>query len=73
MRQKIVVQDIKFDGERILVDADRLIAVGDIRSAFRLPLELKLGTVSRSAANPHGLLLERVISLKTEERKPDNE
>jgi hypothetical protein len=42
---------------QIKVDADRIIAVGEVRSAFRFPLVVKLESKARSNSNPYGLLV----------------
>lgn len=57
------------EGERMFVDTDRLIAVGDVRSAFRFPLYVKTFAVSRSAENPYGLILDQVEPAKLEASK----
>lgn len=68
MRQRIFVNTVKRDGDRVAVDADRLISVGAIRSALVFPLALTLGRVSRTEANPYGLVL-----IQVESKKPDEE
>lgn len=57
MAQKIIVNKVHETTEGFKVEADRLISVGDVRSAFRFPLLLKLESKSRSYSNPYGLLL----------------
>ena len=66
MRQRVLVNAVKRDGDHALVDADRLISVGAIRSALVFPLALTLGSVSRTEANPYGLVLIRVEPKKSE-------
>jgi hypothetical protein len=48
---------------------DRLIAVGEIRAAFKFPLALKVETVTRSPANPYGLLLTDVTPIEEQHEK----
>lgn len=69
MKQTVIVGGIEVDGETVSVEADRLISVREIRSAFRFPLTLKISTVSRTAANPYGLRLEEVSPIKPDEVK----
>lgn len=64
LAQRVFVNSIVIDGSKIILEADRLISVGDIRSAFRFPLELKIESVSRSASNPYGLMLANVKALE---------
>jgi hypothetical protein len=67
--QRIVIRAIKVDGGAATVDADRVLAVENVRSALRFPLLVTLGSVSRSAANPYGLVLAKVEAAKVEEPK----
>jgi len=69
MRQTIIVNSMKIDKSNILVDADRVISVGSIRSAFAFPLKVELTKVSRSALNPWGLILQNVSELKKKEKQ----
>ncbi len=57
LKQRIVVNSIQVDGSAVTVDADRLITVGNVRSALALPLKLKIESQQRDDGNPYGLLL----------------
>lgn len=57
MRQKIVVQEIEVSDKGTLVQADRLITLGKIRTALPFPLKVIVQTTRRSDANPYGLVL----------------
>jgi hypothetical protein len=48
------------------VDADRIIAVGEVRSAFRFPLLVKLESKARSSSNPYGLLVASITQVDKE-------
>ena len=66
-RQVIMVNSTEFkDAESLVVDTDRLIATGEIRSAFRFPLLVQIAKVPRSESNPYGLIITdvRVIEPK---------
>ncbi len=69
MTQKVIVNNVKAVGDAAQVEADRLISVGPIRSAFPFPLALVLNTTPRSEGNPYGLLLLSVKQPKTEGSK----
>lgn len=58
MKSRVIVNSVKrlSDG-KFEVDADRVVSVGEIRSALRFPLILEIGVYSRSAENPYGLIL----------------
>lgn len=64
MNQTVVVRGISPDKDGLLVDADRLIAVQNIRSAFKFPLKVKVEQVTRSAVNPYGLELLEAEPIK---------
>jgi len=57
MKQHIVVNKVTKDSDGFKVDADRIISVGEVRSAFKFPLFVKLESKSRSYSNPYGLLV----------------
>ena len=58
--QKVILNGVQIGEKGILVDLDRLISVGDIRSAFKFPVAVKIETISRSDVNPYGLILTEV-------------
>lgn len=63
MTQKIIINSVNETSEGFMVSADRLISVGEVRSAFRLPLMVKLESKYRSYSNPYGLLLTTTKSV----------
>jgi hypothetical protein len=72
MRQRVLVNSVKIDGNQLTIDSDRLISVGSVRSAFSFPLTATIATVTRTEANPYGLVLMKLIGpeeLKKEKRK----
>lgn len=69
MKQRIVVNGVSEDPEGFKIDADRIISVGSIRSAFKFPLLIKLESKSRSYSNQYGLLL--VTTKQIEEKAND--
>lgn len=60
MRQTVVVNSIKIQNQNAEIDSDRLIAVGNIRSALPLPLRVTIANSQRSDANPYGLVLVKI-------------
>lgn len=66
MTQKLIVNAVLFKGNAVMVDTDRLISVGTIRSVFPFPLTVTLASVARTPENPYGLLIEKVSPLKKE-------
>jgi len=64
MSQKVIVNTVKVDGPHFLVDADRLISVGKIRSALPFLLKTELSSIPRSEGNPYGLILNRVSQIE---------
>ncbi len=71
MKQKIIVNRFTEGPEGLKIDADRIISVNEVRSAFRFPLLVKLESKSRSYSNPYGLLLITTKSIddKTTDQK----
>lgn len=69
MRQVLVVNAVNIDGEAIRVEADRLIAVDKIRSAFPMTLDVSVSKVVRSSGNPYGMVLTNVASIEPKEGK----
>lgn len=60
MRQTLIVNEIKIDNDKIIIDSDRLISVGDIRSTFQFHLTVKVELTERTETNPYGLILTDV-------------
>lgn len=71
MTQKVIVSDpkndLKIEKDFILVNADRLISIQNLRTVLRLPLKITVESTERSEGNPYGLLLSDVTQL--EEKK----
>lgn len=66
MKQRIVINQVTEGAEGFKVEADRIISVADVRSAFKFPLLVKLESKPRSYSNPYGLL---VVTVKTVDEK----
>ena len=66
IRQRLLVNSIDIKEDKITVDADRIVAVDEIRTAFRFPIDVKIATTSRSERNPYGLVLVLVIQLQSQ-------
>lgn len=69
LKQRLILNSVKEIENGFLVDTDRIIAVGEIRSTFRFLLQVKLESKPRSYANPYGLL---IVSTKPQEDKKDD-
>lgn len=67
--QRIVVSDIKVDGKDVSVFADRLIAIGKLKSALTLNLKVTVQQTNRTEANPYGLVLTSVSQIEEKEEK----
>lgn len=66
MKQRLIVNSVMETADGFKVDADRMISVAEVRSAFKFSLLVKLESKSRSFSNPYGLL---IISSKQIEDK----
>lgn len=69
MKQKIIVNSVQQTGDSFTVDADRLISVNEVRSAFKFQLTVKLESKARSASNPYGLLLTTTKQIEQKDKK----
>lgn len=66
MTQVFIVRGIKTNGNTAIIDADRLISVAQIRSAFSFPLTATFSSTTRTQDNPYGLQLIKIIPPKME-------
>ena len=57
MSQSVVIREVKFEKDQAVVDLDRVIAVGEIRSALKARVRVSFEEVSPNELNPYGLLL----------------
>jgi hypothetical protein len=62
--QVVLVREIKAAGDKVSVVADRVLAVGNVRSALPFPLTLSFDLVSRTQSNPYGIELSDVEEVK---------
>lgn len=71
MTQTIIVRSMKIIGNSITIDTDRLISVEQIRSAFPFQLMATLATTTRTAANPYGLQIVKIVTPATDTSRPE--
>jgi hypothetical protein len=64
IKQRVLVNTVDTSRDPMVVDADRFLSVGSIRSAFPFPLSVKISATTRTELNPYGLILEKVEQLK---------
>ena len=57
MTQVIVIRDIALAKDQAFVDLDRVIAVGDLRSAIRAKIKIAFEESEPNELNPYGLVL----------------
>jgi hypothetical protein len=57
MTQAVVIRNITITNDQALVDLDRVIAVGEIRSALKTQLKITFEETTPNELNPYGLLL----------------
>lgn len=62
--QSVVVNSVQKTKDGFVVDADRIVSISKLRSAFSFPLKAQISKVDRSEQNPYGLVLIRVEKLK---------
>ncbi len=69
MLQTIVIREIKISKGQAVVDVDRVIAVGEIRSAIKTKLKIAFEETEPNELNPYGLVLSFVEAQNTEVKK----
>jgi hypothetical protein len=57
MLQNIVVRSVEVEKESVTAEIDRVISVGELRSALKARLKINFEEVSPNELNPYGLLL----------------
>lgn len=67
--QRILVDDVVIGDKEISVVADRIVAVGKVKSALALNLKVNVQKTSRSEGNPYGLILSSVSQIEEEAKK----
>lgn len=68
MTQKVIVNEVQISKDSVIVLADRLISIQNLRSILRFPLKVTLESTARTEGNPYGLVLSDVEPI-TEEKK----
>ena len=69
MLQTIVIRKIAISKDQAVIDLDRVIAVGDIRSAIKTKVKIAFGETEPNELNPYGLVLSFVEAQNTEVKK----
>ena len=69
MQQDIVIRNIEITKDNALVDLDRVIAVGEIRTAIRTKLKIAFEDTEPNELNPYGLVLALTEVLQPEVKK----
>lgn len=67
--QKVLVNDVKMDGKTIIVEADRLISIGKVKSVLPLKLRAQVEVTTRSEGNPYGLILSATNQVEEKDEK----
>lgn len=60
MKQKVIVDSVQISEKEITVDTDRILMLGTVRSSVPFLLSVRIVATQRTAANPYGLLIEKV-------------
>ncbi len=69
INQRVIVSNVKFIDQDIIVTADRLLVVAGARSALGLNLKVKVQQTNRTEANPYGLVLSSVNQIEDKDEK----
>ena len=71
IKQRIVINSINRSQDTVVIDADRLISVGTIRSVLPFPLSVTLSSVKRTQANPYGLVATKIVPVQSPDTKSE--
>lgn len=69
MSQDVFVRAVTFDKDQATVDIDRIIAVGEVRSALKARIKVTFEETSPNELNPYGLLLSLADPVEQKETK----
>lgn len=69
MNQRVLVSEVKIQGNEILVLTDRLISIGKVKSVLPLNLKIVIEQISRSESNPYGLIISSITQIEDKEEK----
>lgn len=69
MNQRVLISEIKIQGNDIFVLTDRLISIGKVKSVLPLNLKVVIQQTSRSESNPYGLIISSVTQIEDKEEK----
>ena len=69
MAQRVLVSDVKINGDEILVTTDRLVSIGKIKSVLPLNLKVTVLQTSRTDSNPYGLIVGSISQIVEKEKK----
>lgn len=59
MAQRVLVNSVKRENGKFIVEADRIVSIGKIKTVVNFPLRLTLSSTDRTEGNPYGLILEK--------------
>lgn len=68
MTQRVLVTNVKFEGQDILVQTDRLISVGKIKTILPLNLKVTVQQTTRSESNIYGLIISSISQIEEKEK-----
>ena len=67
--QKIIVDKILASDKELIVNADRLLTVGKIKTVLPLEMKVKIQRTNRTESNPYGLILSSLSPIEAKEEK----
>jgi hypothetical protein len=67
LTQSIVVRNVSIEKDQAVVDLDRVISIGEVRSALKAKVRVSFEEVSPNELNPYGLLLSLADPIEQKE------
>ncbi len=65
IEQKIIVNQVTVTDESAIVNADRIIKIGQVKTILPFLLNVKIVAVDRSSHNPYGLKVSEITKIET--------
>lgn len=69
MTQAVIVRTVKITKEAAIIDMDRMISVGELRSALKAKIKISFEETSPTDLNPYGLTLSLAEPLEQKEER----
>lgn len=67
IKQRVIVNAVNVSSDAIMVDADRIIMAGEVKTILPFPLRVMIAAIDRSDTNPYGLKIAEITKIEKKE------